>query len=134
MEREVGGNRGPAVTVVDAIIPGYAAHWSGQVVVGDILESVDGTEVEGWSLDAIKELTVGLEGTTCRLRLRRTVSGSPTGLEAVLTRIVPDAMREGTQQLEAADAYRAVASGLRNSFSSVDGKRSSVEGKRTSWR
>ena len=44
---------------------------------------MDGTEVAGWSLDSIKELTVGAEGTSCRLRLRRSMEGGETSFEVM---------------------------------------------------
>ena len=39
LERKVPvGRRSPAMTVVDSLIPGFAAHRSGEIMVGDILE------------------------------------------------------------------------------------------------
>ena len=39
LERKVPvGRRGPSMTVVESIVPGFAAHRSGEIMVGDILE------------------------------------------------------------------------------------------------
>jgi hypothetical protein len=37
LEREAGG-RGPSMTTVESIVQGFAAHRSGRIMVGDILE------------------------------------------------------------------------------------------------
>jgi len=58
-------------TYVQEIIPGFAAHRSGQFAIHDILLAVDQEPVEGWDLDSIKQLTVGGEGTRCTLQVVR---------------------------------------------------------------
>jgi len=58
-------------TFVQDVVPGFAAAVSEQVKSGDLIVSVDGTDVSGWDLEDIKQLTVGEEGSSCRLVLRR---------------------------------------------------------------
>ena len=56
---------------VTRIVPGYAAHKSEQVRINDVVEAIDGEQVEGMDLTAVRRLLVGLEGTMCSLRISR---------------------------------------------------------------
>jgi hypothetical protein len=57
----------------------YFIAFAEQVMLYDILESVDGFVVAGWKMEDILRLLVGQEGTPVTLGLRRTVQ-SPEGL------------------------------------------------------
>jgi C-terminal processing protease CtpA/Prc len=67
-------------TFVEQIIPGFAAHKSNQFQINDVVIAVDQTNVEELDLDAIRELTVGPEGTFCTLQLMR---GSRCGVAKI---------------------------------------------------
>jgi C-terminal processing protease CtpA/Prc len=62
-------------TIVERIIPGFAAERSGRFQIGDVVEAVNGVQVQGLSLDAIKNLTIGPEGSTVQVEAWR--SGQP---------------------------------------------------------
>ena len=55
--------------------------------VGDVLEAVDGSAVDQRSLDAIKQLTIGPEGSTVTLHMLR---GGQSPYTCTLQRILPD--------------------------------------------
>ena len=48
---------------VKECIRGFAAEVQGQIQTGDVIVAIDGRGVEGWDLDAIKQMTFGDEGT-----------------------------------------------------------------------
>jgi len=58
-------------TYVHEIITGFAAYKSGQFQEGDVVLAVDQEPIEGWDLDAIKQLTIGEEGSFCTLQMMR---------------------------------------------------------------
>ncbi len=62
-------------TVVERIIPGFAAERSGRFQVGDVVQAINGMQVQGMSLDAIKNLTIGPEGSAVQVEAWR--SGKP---------------------------------------------------------
>jgi len=53
------------------LVPGLGAARSGQLRQGDVLVSVDGRSVAGYDLDSIKTLTIGNEGSSCNLTVKR---------------------------------------------------------------
>jgi len=53
------------------LVPGLGAYRSGQLQQGDVLLSVDGRSVAGYDLDSIKTLTIGNEGSSCNLTVKR---------------------------------------------------------------
>ncbi len=53
------------------IVPGFAAAKQGQVQAEDVVIAVDNEPVEGWDLDAIKQLTIGDEHSLCTLLIKR---------------------------------------------------------------
>ena len=68
----VPGARWPqGYTYVQEIVPGFAAARQGQVQAEDIVIAVDNEPVEGWDLDAIKQLTIGDEHSFCTLLIKR---------------------------------------------------------------
>jgi C-terminal processing protease CtpA/Prc len=58
-------------TYVDTIVPGFAADLCGRFYEGDEVTAIDGVDVSTYSLNAIKRLTNGDEGTSVRLEMRR---------------------------------------------------------------
>ncbi len=62
-------------TIVERIIPGFAAERSGRFQIGDVVNTVNGVHVQGLSLDAIKNLTIGPEGSTVQFEAWR--NGQP---------------------------------------------------------
>jgi C-terminal processing protease CtpA/Prc len=72
-------------TYVKETIQGFAASLQGTTMPNDCIIAVDGRSVEGWDLDAIKQLTFGEEGQPCQLTLRR---GNET-FTVNLVRVVP---------------------------------------------
>ena len=57
--------------VIAELVPGFAADQSQVIEVGDILLGVDGVNIQGLSMQAIAERTLGPEGQTCVLSVRR---------------------------------------------------------------
>ena len=64
-------NSSERITFVEQVIPGFAAHQSGQFQMGDVVVAVDHQPVEELELDSIRELTVGRENTFCTLQMMR---------------------------------------------------------------
>lgn len=73
------------LTYVKETIRGFAAHAQGTVMPNDCIIAIDGRSVEGWDLDAIKQLTFGEEGTVCSITMRREYDNYTVSL----TRILP---------------------------------------------
>ena len=59
------------ITLVERIVPGFAAERSGQIQAGDVVVAVDGVAVDAVPLDEIRQLTVGPEGTAVTVELLR---------------------------------------------------------------
>ncbi len=97
------GAKGQGYTYVQEIVPGFAAHRQGQVQASDIVIAVDNEPVEGWDLDAIKQLTMGDELSFCTLLIKR---GSQY-LQVTLQRCFPDVVDE--QNLAAYSSIRSVS-------------------------
>ena len=102
------------LTIVHEAIPGFAAHSSRQVQVGDAILRVDGEPVGGWGLEEIKKLTVGEEGTPCTMSLQR----HGEVFEVTLLRVYPgvhgggsNSSWEGSTQQHAAGHPRHVGFG-----------------------
>ena len=76
----------PGTTTVDRIIPGFAAERSGRFAVGDTVLAIDGVSVQGYGLDAIKNLTIGPAGTAVTIDYSR---GGAVRSETLVRR-VPD--------------------------------------------
>jgi C-terminal processing protease CtpA/Prc len=55
--------------------------------VGDVLEAVEGSAVDQRTLDAIKQLTIGPEGSTVTLHMLR---GGQTPYTCTLQRMLPE--------------------------------------------
>ena len=56
---------------MDRIIPGFAADRSGRFAVGDTVLAIDGVAVQGYGLDAIKNLTIGPAGSAVTIEYDR---------------------------------------------------------------
>ena len=67
----MGGGGRQGYTYIQEIVPGFAAHKQGQVQPEDVVIAVDNEPVEGWDLDAIKQLTIGEEHSFCTLLIKR---------------------------------------------------------------
>ena len=72
-----------SVTVKD-VVNGFGADACGNIVLGDVLLSIDGRPLSGMSLDQVKSLMLGSPGTFCVLDLMRD-GGPPFKVE--VTRI-----------------------------------------------
>ena len=59
------------MTYVDRIVPGFAADRSGRFAVGDTVLAIDGVAVQGYGLDAIKNLTIGPAGSAVAIEFAR---------------------------------------------------------------
>ena len=66
-----GGAGQDSRTYVDTVVPGFAADLSGRFYEGDEVVGIDGVDVGTFSLNAIKRLTIGDEGTAVRFDMRR---------------------------------------------------------------
>jgi C-terminal processing protease CtpA/Prc len=62
-------------TIIERIIPGFAAERGGRFQIGDAVQAVNGVQVQGMSLDAIKNLTIGPEGSSVQIEAWR--NGQP---------------------------------------------------------
>merc|ERR1711966_112399 len=62
-------------TCVQELLQGFGAQKSGQINVEDVILSIDTQPVDGWDLDAIRNLTIGPEGSLVTLSLLR--NGQP---------------------------------------------------------
>ena len=56
---------------MDRIIPGFAAERSGRFAVGDTVLAIDGVPLQGYGLDAIKNLTIGPAGSVVTIEFSR---------------------------------------------------------------
>ena len=81
-------------TFVDTVVPGFAADLSGRFYEGVEVTGIDGVDVSTFSLNAIKRLTIGDEGTSVRLDMRREGFGP---YSVTLTRRQPS-FRDGRNQ------------------------------------
>jgi len=75
-------------TFVERIVPGFAAERSGQFALGDEVLAVDDTSVQGWPLDAIKNLTIGREGSQVTMHMLRRSNQQPYSV--TVQRRLPD--------------------------------------------
>jgi C-terminal processing protease CtpA/Prc len=57
--------------VINELLPGGPAANCGQIQIGDILIAVDGKKVQGVTVEEVKKLVLGPEGTTASLTLIR---------------------------------------------------------------
>ncbi len=80
------GPQEPGTTTVDRIIPGFAADRSGRFAVGDTVLSIDGVAVQGFGLEAIKNLTIGPAGSAVTIEFAR----GGQRFSETLVRRVPD--------------------------------------------
>ena len=62
--------RSPDVYVQE-IIPGFAAHDNGRLQTHDVIVAVDHIPLTEMDLEAVKQLTIGEEGTFCTLQVQR---------------------------------------------------------------
>ena len=77
-------------TLIERVVPGFAAARSEQLQAGDEVLSVDGVPVQEWALEAIKRLTVGEEGTAVALEVQR----GPNVLRVALRRRFPESVND----------------------------------------
>ena len=56
---------------IQEIVPGFAAHENGRLQLHDVVVAVDHIPLLDMDLDAVKELTIGEEGTFCTLQIKR---------------------------------------------------------------
>ena len=108
------------MTYVDRIIPGFAAERSGRFAVGDLVHAIDGVPVQGYGLDAIKNLTIGPAGTSVPIEFSR---GGQRFSETLVRRL-PDY----TDGSNADAAQILVGSGANQARRSPPGTRSSYDG------
>lgn len=88
-------------TCIKETFPGYAAQRSGKVSPGDVILSVDGRQVENMDLEYIKNITIGEEGSTCVLTLKRDNSV----FDVPLQRIHPEGITDG----RSAEVYHSIS-------------------------
>ena len=62
--------KGPDVYIQE-IVPGFAAADSGKLRVHDVVVAVDHIPLMEMELDAVKQLTIGEEGSYCTLQIQR---------------------------------------------------------------
>lgn len=62
--------KGPDVYIQE-IVPGFAAHENGRLQVKDVVVAVDHIPLTEMELEAVKQLTIGEEGTLCTLQVQR---------------------------------------------------------------
>ncbi len=67
---------------IDEVIPGSAAD--GHLQPGDVIQAVDGRDITGMTIDQVRPLILGAEGTVVTLTIQR--YGTATPLNVVLTR------------------------------------------------
>ena len=56
---------------IQEIVPGFAAHDNGRLMLDDVVVAVDHIPLVDMELEAIKQLTIGEEGTFCTLQIQR---------------------------------------------------------------
>lgn len=56
---------------IQEIVPGFAAHESGKLRLRDVVVSVDHIPLMEMELEAVKQLTIGEEGSYCTLQIQR---------------------------------------------------------------
>ena len=62
--------RGPDIYIQE-VVPGFAAHENGRLQVKDVIVAVDHIPLSEMELEAVKQLTIGEEGTFCTLQVQR---------------------------------------------------------------
>ena len=56
---------------IQEIVAGFAAQDSGRLMLDDVVVAVDNIPLMDMELEAIKQLTIGEEGTSCTLQIQR---------------------------------------------------------------
>ena len=56
---------------IQEIVPGFAAQENGRLMLDDVVVAVDHIPLVDMELEAIKQLTIGEEGTFCTLQIQR---------------------------------------------------------------
>ncbi len=79
-----GGGKDPLR--IDSIIPDSPASKSGKLKPGDLIIAVDGKDIRGMTIDQVRPLIGGKEGTNVTLTIKRVSTNPPTTFDVTLTR------------------------------------------------
>ncbi|MGE5334597.1 MAG: S41 family peptidase [Nitrososphaerota archaeon] len=79
-----GGGKDPLR--IDAVIPDSPASKSGKLKPGDLIIAVDHKDISGMTIDQVRPLITGKEGTSVTLTIKRPSAKPPTTFDVTLTR------------------------------------------------
>ena len=82
--------------LIERVVSGFAAARSNQLYAGDELVAIDGVPLREMSLDAIRGLTVGEEGTVVAVEVLR----GPNVLRVILRRQFPESMDDTNMEAQ----------------------------------
>lgn len=71
---------------IDAVIPNSPAAENGKLKPGDLITAVDHTDITGKTIDQVRPLITGKEGTDVTLTIKRTSTAPPTIFDVTLKR------------------------------------------------